>query len=74
MLIEDIFTSQPSAILDSQNEMPCIAVTKSDNATLLRQSCMYSASGELNCDNSRKDGQHMIVEKPCSKPPNGYTF
>jgi hypothetical protein len=37
---------------------------------------MYTAGGEMVCDNTRRDGQSMVVREACDnkKVPLGYTI
>lgn len=74
-----LYTSQPAPLekrvditLQEQQEPTC-NIPKSDNDTLRRQACMFTASGEVVCDDSRRDGQGMIV-KQSNPAPMGYSF
>lgn len=60
----------PFAPLTPQQQKQCeIQLPRSDNDTIMRQSCMMTASGEMVCDERRRDGHGMIVRQPCSRPP-----
>lgn len=69
-----ISSPAPFAPLTKETEKQCkIHLPKDDNETLKRQACMFSASGDLICDDKRRDGQGMIVREACSRPPVGYS-
>lgn len=65
----------PFAPLTPQQQAQCaVHLPKSDNETVKRQSCMMTASGEMVCDDTRRDGHGMIVRQACARPPAAYTI
>lgn len=67
-----LYESKPAPVENNETKKQC-ALPKNDNETLKRQACMFSASGEMICDEKRRDGQGMIVRETCSRPPMAYT-
>jgi hypothetical protein len=61
----DQFVSQPAPVQayvsDNKACDPYIN-RKCDNQTLKRQACMFSASGDMICDETRQDGFNMILK------------